>query len=315
MQWDVRPPLADVRPSTQDRSSNGSSPGGTRSNGSATLSASRPLQGALQVAVAAGNWRKVATLTEQLLLAGALGEELLSDCLIKGMLPCCTSLTSSSCSARSSTEGVYLCMQACVQSPPWPCMLAGLCASQSFSTAWKAYLVSQQRGLKLAYGSYQALMHSALQVEPGSCLSTCPCPDSRCSQRTAPEEVDACAIHGVYAGAACMPAAAPPSDVKRAGDLSRPASHSRRCARSGTCRRRGCSPTWSRGRSSSAASHARGAAARRLRSRLTSCGASSRPRGPPRPMPPPALQVRGYGLCQLRAAAAKFFLVYFCKFS
>ena len=57
------------------------------SNGSAgTLAASRPLQGALQKAMAAGNWRRVATLTEQLLLAGALPQEALSDGLIKGAL-------------------------------------------------------------------------------------------------------------------------------------------------------------------------------------------------------------------------------------
>lgn len=58
---------------------------GTDEPGTAgTLSAARPLQRSLEQAVAAGNWRKAATLTEQLLVAGALGEELLSDQLIRG---------------------------------------------------------------------------------------------------------------------------------------------------------------------------------------------------------------------------------------
>jgi hypothetical protein len=72
-----------VRPSSSSTQGSGSLV--SSGNGStSTLAASRPLQAALQEAVAAGNWRRVATLTEQLLLASALPQEALSDALIKG---------------------------------------------------------------------------------------------------------------------------------------------------------------------------------------------------------------------------------------
>ncbi len=82
LQLETRTP-ADVRPSSSSTQGSGSLV--SSGNGStSTLAASRPLQAALQEAVAAGNWRRVATLTEQLLLASALPQEALSDALIKG---------------------------------------------------------------------------------------------------------------------------------------------------------------------------------------------------------------------------------------
>ena len=73
-----------LNPRQQSRQASTSSAGHSEPGNAGVLSAARPLQRSLDEAVAVGNWRKAATVTEQLLVAGALGEELLSDQLIKG---------------------------------------------------------------------------------------------------------------------------------------------------------------------------------------------------------------------------------------
>ncbi len=45
-----------------------------------------------------------------------------------------------------------------------PMWCAGLCSHDAFPTAWKAFLVSQQREQRLGYNAYQALMDTALQA-------------------------------------------------------------------------------------------------------------------------------------------------------
>lgn len=97
-------------PRQQGREGSASTAGNSEPCAAAPLPAARPLQRSLEEAVAAGSWRKAATLTEQLLAAGALGEELLSDQLIKGAACACAS----PCNAQRS-QLRQACRMCCVQ--------------------------------------------------------------------------------------------------------------------------------------------------------------------------------------------------------